>query len=73
MLDTLMGTARDGESSRYNVKFTDSKVCKSFLLSCCPHEILASTVSAPILSTDSKEKERRIRLFFKAKQRTRTS
>lgn len=36
-----------GDSSRYNVKFTDSKVCKSFLLGCCPHEILASTVSAP--------------------------
>lgn len=34
-----------GESSRYNVKFTDPKVCKSFLLGCCPHEILASTVS----------------------------
>jgi len=43
MLDQLMGTTRDGESSRYNVKFTDPKVCKSFLLGCCPHEILAST------------------------------
>nr|CAG4649614.1 EOG090X0BOE [Scapholeberis mucronata]SVE93829.1 EOG090X0BOE [Scapholeberis mucronata] len=43
MLDQLMGTTRDGESSRYNVKFSDSKVCKSFLLGCCPHEILAST------------------------------
>jgi hypothetical protein len=27
------------------VKFTDHKVCKSFLYGCCPHEILASTVS----------------------------
>nr|SVE70632.1 EOG090X0BOE [Daphnia similis]SVE71259.1 EOG090X0BOE [Daphnia similis]SVE71891.1 EOG090X0BOE [Daphnia similis]SVE72517.1 EOG090X0BOE [Daphnia similis] len=43
MLDQLMGTTRDGESSRYNVKFSDPKVCKSFLLGCCPHEILAST------------------------------
>nr|CAG4641134.1 EOG090X0BOE [Eulimnadia texana] len=42
MLDQLMGTAGSGEG-RYNVKFTDSKVCKSFLLGCCPHDILAST------------------------------
>merc|ERR1719309_662430 len=45
MLDQLMGTSRngpsDGPSSGY--KFTDSKVCKSFLKACCPHEILAST------------------------------
>lgn len=33
-----------GENSKYQVKFTDSKVCKSFLLACCPHEILSSTV-----------------------------
>ncbi|XP_058062853.1 putative RNA-binding protein Luc7-like 2 isoform X1 [Anopheles bellator] len=43
MLDQLMGTARNGETNRYSVKFYDSKVCKSFLLGCCPHEILAST------------------------------
>uniref|UniRef100_A0A182ILP1 Dolichyl-phosphate beta-glucosyltransferase n=1 Tax=Anopheles atroparvus TaxID=41427 RepID=A0A182ILP1_ANOAO len=43
MLDQLMGTARNGETNRYSVKFYDTKVCKSFLLGCCPHEILAST------------------------------
>ncbi|KAL1453169.1 hypothetical protein WDU94_007338 [Cyamophila willieti] len=43
MLDELMGTGRNGESNKYNVKFSDSKVCKSFLLTCCPHEILSST------------------------------
>ncbi|XP_025104533.1 putative RNA-binding protein Luc7-like 1 isoform X2 [Pomacea canaliculata] len=43
MLDELMGTARDGTSSSYKVKFDDSRVCKSFLLGCCPHDILAST------------------------------
>lgn len=34
-----------GETSRYQVQFNDPKVCKSFLLYCCPHDILASTVS----------------------------
>ncbi|KAL8581068.1 putative RNA-binding protein Luc7-like 2 [Nucella lapillus] len=43
MLDELMGTARDGDSSSYKVKFDDPRVCKSFLLGCCPHEILSST------------------------------
>ncbi|VDI77864.1 RNA-binding protein Luc7-like 2 [Mytilus galloprovincialis] len=43
MLDELMGTARDGDRSRYKVKFDDPRVCKSFLLSCCPHDILSST------------------------------
>ncbi|XP_046404476.1 putative RNA-binding protein Luc7-like 2 isoform X2 [Ischnura elegans] len=43
MLDQLMGTGRNGENNRFQVKFTDAKVCKSFLLSCCPHEILSST------------------------------
>jgi len=41
MLDQLMGTSRNGESAQ--VKYNDPRVCKSFLLSCCPHEILAST------------------------------
>lgn len=46
MLDQLMGTARDGEEAkRQKLSFTDSRVCKSFLLDCCPHDILASTVS----------------------------
>ncbi|KAK3607167.1 hypothetical protein CHS0354_004430 [Potamilus streckersoni] len=43
MLDELMGTTRDGDSNRYRVKFDDPRVCKSFLLGCCPHDILAST------------------------------
>lgn len=34
-----------GEGDRFTLKFNDPKVCKSFLLECCPHEILASTVS----------------------------
>lgn len=34
-----------GETTKYQVKFNDQKVCKSFLLGCCPHEILTSTVS----------------------------
>lgn len=42
MLDQLMGTARNGEGGR-NLKFSDSRVCKSFLIGCCPHDILAST------------------------------
>lgn len=32
-----------GENNRYKVHFTDPRVCKSFLLACCPHDILAST------------------------------
>ncbi|XP_071514450.1 putative RNA-binding protein Luc7-like 1 isoform X1 [Panulirus ornatus] len=43
MLDQLMGTSRNGDDTRYRLKFTDPKVCKSFLLTCCPHEILSST------------------------------
>jgi hypothetical protein len=33
-----------GENSS-QVKFSDSRVCKSFLVGCCPHDILATTVS----------------------------
>merc|ERR1719325_154752 len=44
MLDQLMGTARNGpDTNHHGVRFTDHKVCKSFLYACCPHEILAST------------------------------
>lgn len=43
LLDQLMGTSRNGESTEHQVKFTDPRVCKSFLLACCPHEILSST------------------------------
>lgn len=42
-MDQLMGTARNGEADRHGVKFFDDSVCKSFLLQCCPHEILSST------------------------------
>jgi len=41
MLDQLMGTNRNGESN--STKYDDPKVCKSFLLACCPHEILSAT------------------------------
>ncbi|KAG8145506.1 putative RNA-binding protein [Naja naja] len=43
LLDQLMGTARDGDETRQRVKFTDERVCKSHLLDCCPHDILAGT------------------------------
>ncbi|XP_014681231.1 PREDICTED: putative RNA-binding protein Luc7-like 1 [Priapulus caudatus] len=42
MLDQLMGTQRDG-ASKTTLKYTDSRVCRSFLLSCCPYDILSST------------------------------
>ncbi|XP_014668629.1 PREDICTED: putative RNA-binding protein Luc7-like 2 [Priapulus caudatus] len=42
MLDELMGTARDGES-KSDVKFTDTNVCRSFLMGCCPFDILSGT------------------------------
>lgn len=47
MLDQLMGTQRNGESA--GTKYSDPKVCKSFLLACCPHDILAATNSSLIL------------------------
>lgn len=40
-MDQLMGTQRNGESA--GTKYSDPKVCKSFLLACCPHDILAAT------------------------------
>ncbi|KAM9305129.1 putative RNA-binding protein Luc7-like 1 [Gastrophryne carolinensis] len=43
LLDQLMGTARDGDETRQRVKFTDERVCRSHLLDCCPHDILAGT------------------------------
>lgn len=33
-----------GDASRCQMKFDDPRVCKSFLLGCCPHDILSSTV-----------------------------
>lgn len=38
-----------GENNKFQVKYSDPKVCKSFLLACCPHEILSSTVSVYIV------------------------
>lgn len=43
MLDELMGSAREGNPKDRNIKFDDPSVCKSFLLGCCPHDILSST------------------------------
>jgi len=41
MLDELMGSSRNGESN--SIHYSDSKVCRAFLLSCCPYTILAET------------------------------
>lgn len=41
MLDQLMGTARNGEKT--GTPYDDPKVCKAFLLDCCPHDILSAT------------------------------
>jgi hypothetical protein len=43
MLDQLMGTARDGEDSELDMPYHDIRVCRSFLLGCCPHEVLSAT------------------------------
>ncbi|XP_012816492.2 LUC7-like isoform X1 [Xenopus tropicalis] len=43
LLDQLMGTSRDGDSTRQRIKFNDERVCKSHLLNCCPHDILSGT------------------------------
>ncbi|XP_069503962.1 putative RNA-binding protein Luc7-like 1 isoform X2 [Ambystoma mexicanum] len=43
LLDQLMGTSRDGDETRQRVKYSDERVCKSHLLDCCPHDILAGT------------------------------
>eukprot|EP00092_Neocalanus_flemingeri_P002065 GFUD01002204.1.p1 GENE.GFUD01002204.1~~GFUD01002204.1.p1 ORF type:complete len:436 (-),score=124.94 GFUD01002204.1:303-1610(-) len=41
MLDQLMGSSRNGEAN--TVQFSDPKVCRAFLLSCCPYTVLAET------------------------------
>ena len=33
-----------GHPSGNRIRFDDSRVCKSFLVSCCPHDILSGTV-----------------------------
>ncbi|XP_078494752.1 putative RNA-binding protein Luc7-like 2 [Ciona intestinalis] len=42
MLDQLMGTQRDGTGSK-SLKFDEDSVCKTFLLGCCPNDILSGT------------------------------
>ena len=44
-----------GDASRCQMKFDDPRVCKSFLLSCCPHDILSSTVSDFFYKLSSKD------------------
>jgi len=41
MLDQLMGSSRNGEAN--TVQYSDPKVCRAFLLSCCPYTVLAET------------------------------
>ncbi|UJR28514.1 hypothetical protein I4U23_009752 [Adineta vaga] len=41
MLDQLMGT--DNGTAKSTMSFEDRRVCRPFLLSCCPHEILSGT------------------------------
>ena len=42
MLDELMGTGRDGSTNK-SIKFDDPQVCKTFLVGCCPHDVLTGT------------------------------
>lgn len=44
-----------GENNKFQVKYSDPKVCKSFLMACCPHEILSSTVSIFLLIINNLE------------------
>ncbi|XP_042875881.1 putative RNA-binding protein Luc7-like 1 isoform X2 [Penaeus japonicus] len=39
----MVESLRPRDDNTYRLKFSDPKVCKSFLLTCCPHEILSST------------------------------
>jgi len=41
MLDQLMGSSRNGEAN--TIAYSDPKVCRAFLLSCCPFTVLAET------------------------------
>ncbi|CAF1303007.1 unnamed protein product [Adineta steineri] len=41
MLDQLMGT--DNGSAKSTMSFEDRRVCRPFLLNCCPHEVLTGT------------------------------
>lgn len=37
------------------MSFEDRRVCRAFLLNCCPHEIFSGTVSEPLDSFQSIE------------------
>lgn len=41
MLDQLMGSSRNGEAN--SVLYSDPRVCRAFLLACCPYTVLAET------------------------------
>ena len=54
MLNELMGSDRgdepeNGEKSTGSTRYKDKDVCRSFLLKCCPHEVLTSTVSVLVM------------------------
>lgn len=42
MLDQLMGTQRDGAGNQ-SLRFDNDEVCKTFLMGCCPNDILTGT------------------------------
>jgi hypothetical protein len=44
MINQLMGTDPSTDDGRDRLPFDDPRVCRNFLLGCCPHDILASTV-----------------------------
>jgi RNA-binding protein Luc7-like 2 len=44
MINQLMGTDPSIDDGRERMPFSDVRVCRNFLLGCCPHDILASTV-----------------------------
>lgn len=48
MLNELMGSSRDDQENETDTPrshFDHRDVCRPFLLKCCPHEVLTSTVT----------------------------
>uniref|UniRef100_A0A914VEH5 LUC7-like protein n=1 Tax=Plectus sambesii TaxID=2011161 RepID=A0A914VEH5_9BILA len=43
MINQLMGTDPSIDDGRERMPFTDARICRNFLLGCCPHDVLAST------------------------------
>lgn len=43
LIDQLMGSTNDGSTSRRSITYDDPRVCKPFLLGCCPNDILSAT------------------------------